>query len=47
MIIFLIKIQIAGAKLTLGKCSLQPLTCVIGSGRLLSLILILTVPLDT
>ena len=36
-----------GSKLTSGKCSLKSLTCVIGSSRLFSLILILTVPPDT
>ena len=37
----------SGAKLTSGKCSLKSLTCIIGSGRLFSLILILTVHPDT
>ena len=36
-----------GAKLTPGKCSLKSLTRVIGSSRLFSLILILTVRRDT
>ena len=36
-----------GTKLTSRKCYLKSLTCVIDSGRLFSLILILTVPPDT
>ena len=36
-----------GAKLTSGKCSLKSVTCVIDTGRLFSMILILTVPPDT